>query len=405
MARGKTRVAIVHHWLVTLGGGERVLEAIASLFPDADIFTLIADPACIPASLRGRRIEQSFLARIPAAHRFHRQLLPFYPLAVEQLDLRGYDLVISSDAGPMKGVLLEPDAVHICYCHAPMRYLWTHYHDYRGTLAPLTRWFFSAAAHYVRAWDFAAAQRVTMFAANSQNVANRIRQCYAQPSTVLYPPIHTARGRLESTGNSYLAVGRLVSYKRFDLLIAACNHLKRKLRIIGSGPEDRALRAQAGPYVEFLGQVSDEVLWEEYAQCRALLFAAEEDFGMTPIEAQACGRPVIAYGRGGAVESILGAGPQRQPERSTGIFFREQTELAVSRAILEFERQEDDFDPIFIQSWAKRFDQSHFLQGFRNLVETAVAGHEHEPTDHRSAVSLEPQKTTVAVAAGARLRR
>jgi glycosyltransferase involved in cell wall biosynthesis len=394
MSGGKTRVAIVHHWLVTLGGGERVLEAIASLFPGADIFTLIADPACIPAGLHGHPIRQSFLARIPAARRFHRQLLPLYPLAVEQLDLRGYDLVISSDAGPMKGVLLAPDAVHICYCHAPMRYLWTHYHDYRTTLAPLARWFFSVAAHYVRAWDFAAAQRVTVFAANSQNVANRIQQYYARPSTVLYPPINTVRGRRQTPGNGYLAVGRLVSYKRFDLLIAACSRLKRRLRIIGSGPEERALRAQAGPYVEFLGQVSDEVLWDEYAQCRALLFAAEEDFGMAPIEAQACGRPVIAYGRGGATESILGTSAQRQPGRSTGILFREQTELAMSRAMLEFERQEDAFDPIFIQSWARHFDQSHFLQGFRNLVENAVEAHEQGSSGPRS-----------AVAAGARLRR
>jgi glycosyltransferase involved in cell wall biosynthesis len=363
----KTRVAIVHHWLVTFGGGERVLEAIASLFPDADIFTLLADPQCIPASLQGRRIEESFLAKLPGARRFHRHLMPLYPLAVEHLDLRGYDLVISSDAGPMKGVLVSPDAVHICYCHAPMRYLWTLYHEYHRELSRPAKLLFPLAAHYLRAWDFAAAQRVTVFAANSLNVAKSIRQYYARPSTVLYPPIHMASARLEQPGDSYLTVGRLVKYKRIDLLIAACNRLKRKLRIIGSGPEERLLRSQAGPTIEFLGQVSDEILWKEYARCRALLFAAEEDFGMTPLEAQACGRPVIAYGRGGALETILTTSKQ-----NTGSFFREQTESAVSRGILEFERQEHTFDPGFIRSWAQRFEPNRFLQGMRSLVDNAV---------------------------------
>jgi glycosyltransferase involved in cell wall biosynthesis len=240
-----------------------------------------------------------------------------------------------------------------------------------------------------------------VFAANSRNVSNAIRQYYARPSTVLYPPINTAAARFEQPGDSYLAVGRLVSYKRMDLIIASCNRLKRKLRIIGSGPEERGLRAQAGPHVEFLGQVSDEVLWSEYARCRALLFAAEEDFGMTPIEAQACGRPVIAYGRGGALESILSASSQKQAGRITGSFFHEQTETAISRAILEFERQEHTFDPVFIQNWAKRFDQSHFVQGFRNLVETAMAVCEQRAGEARCVTT--PQTTGIAV--GSRLRR
>ncbi|MGC2400218.1 MAG: glycosyltransferase [Acidobacteriaceae bacterium] len=397
------RVAIVHHWLVTLGGGERVLEAIASLFPDADIFTLIADPACIPEGLKGRRIQQSLLARIPGARRLHRHFLPLFPLAVEQLDMRGYDLVITSDAGPMKGVLVTPGTVHVCYCHAPMRYLWSQYHDYRDDLPRFARHLFSMTAHYVRAWDFAAAQRVTVFAANSRNVAGCIRQYYARPSTVLYPPISTASARFERIGDSYLTVGRLVKYKRLDLLIASCNRLGRKLRIIGSGPEERSLRAQAGPCVEFLGQVSDEALWSEYARCRALLFAAEEDFGMAPVEAQACGRPVIAFGRGGALESVASANPGRPAGRSTGVFFREQTEAAVCRAILEFERHEHAFDPIFISDWAKRFDYAHFLKDFRALVSRAMAARELAPPDSHFAPQSKPP--TPAVAGGSRLRR
>jgi len=368
------RVAIVHHWLVTQGGGERVLEALASMFPDADIFTLTADPKSIPESLRGRHITQSFLGRIPWHGRFHRHFLPLYPLAVEQLDLRGYDLVITSDAGPMKGVLVAPGALHICYCHAPMRYIWNQYHEYRDRLSGLAKYAFSASAHYVRAWDFAAAQRVSLFAANSINVADRIRHYYLRPSLVLYPPVDTSYARLEpSVDDSYLAVGRLVAYKRMDLLIAACNRLGRRLRIIGAGPEERRLRALAGKSIEFLGYVDNEVLWSEYARCRALLFAAEEDFGMAPVEAQACGRPVIAYGKGGALESIASERRMVAQGCATGLFFHEQTVGAVCDTILDFEKAELDFDPVFISDWAKRFDSAYFVEGFRELVSVAMA--------------------------------
>lgn len=367
------RVAIVHHWLVTQGGGERVLEALASLYPDADIFTLLATPGRIPASLRQRRITQSFLAHIPGSQRLHRHLLPLYPLAVEQLDLRGYDLVISSDAGPMKGVILAPGAVHVCYCHAPMRYLWNQYHEYRDSLGWPWRAAFSLSAHYVRAWDFAAAQRVTLFVANSVNVSLRIRQYYARPSVVLYPPVGTTQGAIaKDRSDSYLAVGRLVSYKRMDLVIAACNRLRRPLRIVGSGPEERALRALAGPTIKFLGQVSDQTLWQEYGRCRAFLFAAEEDFGIAPLEAQACGRPVIAYGKGGALETVLAANEADEGGCATGVFFQEQSERALCDAILEFEQREDEFAPEFIRTWATQFDAERFSEGFRELVNGAM---------------------------------
>ena len=375
------RVAIVHHWLVTQGGGERVLETLASMFPDADIFTLTADPKSIPESLRGRHITQSFLGRIPWHGRFHRHFLPLYPLAVEQLDLRGYDLVITSDAGPMKGVLVAPGALHICYCHAPMRYIWNQYHEYRDRLSGLAKYAFSASAHYVRAWDFAAAQRVSLFAANSVNVADRIRHYYLRPSLVLYPPVDTSYARLEpSVDDSYLAVGRLVAYKRMDLLIAACNRLGRRLRIIGAGPEERRLRALAGKSIEFLGYVDNEVLWSEYARCRALLFAAEEDFGMAPVEAQACGRPVIAYGKGGALESIASERRMVAQGCATGLFFHEQTVGAVCDTILDFEKAELDFDPVFISDWAKRFDSAYFVEGFRELVSVAMASRDRHST-------------------------
>jgi glycosyltransferase involved in cell wall biosynthesis len=373
------RVAIVHHWLVTKGGGERVLEALSSMFPDADIFTLIADPRSIPPSLQSHRITESFLARIPWSSRFHRYLMPFYPMAVEQLDLRGYGLVLTSDAGPMKGVILAPGTLHICYCHSPMRYIWSHYHESRKGLSGLAKVVFSLSAHYVRTWDFAAAQRVTLFAANSENVSARIRQYYSRPSVVLYPPIDTSLARLEAeVDDNYLAVGRLVSYKRFDLVIAACNRLGRRLRIIGVGPEESKLRALAGRSIEFLGQVENEVLWTEYARCRALLFAAEEDFGMAPVEAQACGRPVIAYGKGGALESVIAESGAGSHARATGVFFHEQTVTSLCEAIVDFERREQEFDPVFISDWAKRFDSVYFVDGFRELVNNAMASSEHD---------------------------
>ena len=372
-------MAIVHHWLVTQGGGERVLEAMASMFPGADIFTLVADPPSVPASLRDRRITQSFLARIPWSHKLHRHLLPLYPMAVEQLDLRDYDLVITSDAGPMKGVLVAPKAVHICYCHAPMRYIWNQYHDYRNELSGLAKYAFGLSAHYVRAWDFAAAQRVSLFVANSVNVSHRIRQYYSRPSLVLYPPVDTSFARLATAvDDSYLAVGRLVAYKRLDLLIAACNRLGRRLRIIGIGPEERNLRALAGPSIEFLGRVENEVLWSEYARCRALLFAAEEDFGMVPVEAQACGRPVVAYGKGGALESVAEGREMTLRGYATGVFFHEQTVAAVCGAVLDFEQREQEFDPAVISEWAKRFDSAYFVDSFRELVDVAMASRERD---------------------------
>ncbi len=382
------RVAIVHHWLVTQGGGERVLEALASLYPAADIFTLLAVPGRIPASLQHRQITQSFLAWIPGSRRLHRHLLPLYPLAVEQLDLRGYDLVISSDAGPMKGVILAPGAVHICYCHAPMRYLWNQFHEYREELGWPLRAAFSLSAHYVRSWDFAAAQRVTLFVANSANVSRRIRQYYARSSVVLYPPVETAQGTIaEDPGSSYLAVGRLVSYKRMDLVIAACNRLRRPLRIIGSGPEERGLRAMAGPTIKFLGQVPDTTLWQEYRRCRAFLFAAEEDFGIAPLEAQACGRPVVAFGKGGALESVLPVNEAGVKGSATGVFFLEQSERALCDAILEFEQKEDEFASEFIRTWATRFNAERFSQGFRELANGAMKSRQRIAVDGYSSVA------------------
>jgi glycosyltransferase involved in cell wall biosynthesis len=361
------------------------------MFPEADIFTLVASEEHIPRSLHHRQITQSFLSRLPFASRIYRYLLPLYPLAVEHFDLREYDLVISSDAGPMKGVIVAPHSIHICYCHSPMRYLWNNYLEYREQLTGIAKYAFSLSAHYVRTWDFSAARRVTRFIANSENVKARIRRYYARDSVVLYPPIDTSLGAIaDKSDDSYLAVGRMVPYKRLDLVIEACNRLQRKLRVIGSGPEENKLRAIAGPSIEFLGQVDNPTLWREYARCRALLFAAEEDFGMVPVEAQACGRPVITYGKGGTLESIAHGDRVDECGLATGILFEQQSIRSISNAILDFERREWQFDPPTIRKWALRFDSTLFTQRFRGIVQQALTlGDEpHRGIDHKFNTSL-----------------
>jgi glycosyltransferase involved in cell wall biosynthesis len=357
------RVAILHHWFVTRGGGERVAECIASLFPGADLISLLSSPVGLPESLKHRKLTTSYLQNIPGAANHHRQFLPLYPSAVERLDVREYDLIVSSDSGPIKGVLKREDATHLCYCHSPMRYLWDAYDQYRNQMQGPTRLAFTLTAKYVRDWDALAARRVTAFAANSNYVAERISRYYGRDSTVIHPPIDLQRARILEPQDHYLAAGRLVFYKRTDLLIAACNRLNRPLRIAGTGPEEARLRKLAGPTITFLGELSDEDLWNEYARARALLFAADEDFGMVPLEAQACGRPVIAYGAGGSLETIDAYGAQ-----PTGVYFPSQSEDALVAAIEHFESIESSFSPTAIQKHAGHFATPVFLRQLRDFV-------------------------------------
>jgi glycosyltransferase involved in cell wall biosynthesis len=373
------RIAIVHHWFVTRGGGERVAEVLGSLYPEADLFTLVTDASQMPQGLAGRRTTTSFLQSVPGAKRIHRYLLPLYPFAVEQLDLSAYDLVLTSDSGPMKGVITNPSAIHICYCHSPMRYLWDSYHAYAAQLSPLNRFMFSIAAHYVRNWDYQAAQRVTHFIANSEYVARRISHYYGRASTVIHPPIDTERAFIAGDPEDYyLAVGRLVPYKRTEILIEACNRLGRHLRIVGDGPEMKRLRSVAGPTIHFLGEISSSRLWRTYAHCRALLFAADEDFGMVSLEAQACGRPVVAYGKGGSLETVRGYPDRtgRHPVRendATGMFFYSQTADAVAAAILRLEAVESELSARAIQEHARRFDTCIFIEKMRQFVSEVLA--------------------------------
>lgn len=369
------KVAIVHYWFVRQRGGERVVEAIADLFPQAEIFAVVANPNAISTRLQTRGIHTSFLQKIPGSIRWHRYFVPLYPFVLEQFDFSDYDLVISSESGPAKGVITGTNTLHICYCHTPMRYLWDAYHAYRSSsgFGWLTKPFFSLAAHYLRLWDTASASRVDHFVANSETVAARIRKHYRRDATVIFPPVSTRKCKLgNSVGEHYLVVSYLADYKRVDLAIEACNRLKRKLRIIGEGEQLRHLRSIAGSTIEFLGAVSDDQVRQELSQCRALLFPGEEDFGIVPVEAMASGRPVIAFAKGGATETIVGASSRNSPECSTGIFFHQQTPEALIEAIRKFESVDKRFVPTFVRSHAEKFDLERFNFEFGSYIDARL---------------------------------
>ncbi len=370
------RVAIVHYWFLGHGGGERVVEVLAEMFPQADLYCLLADPSTMTPRLRAHRLTTSFLQRIPGSRRWYRHLLALHPFALEQLDLSGYDLILSSESGPAKGVISRANACHICYCHSPMRYLWDLYPDYRRGLRGLVKTSFSLTAHYLRIWDVASAARVDHFVANSENVALRIRKHYRREASVIYPPVDVSAGYIsDHVDDYYLVVSRLIHYKRVDLAIQACKQLKRPLRIVGDGDQYKRLRQLAGPTVTFLGRLDDQTVRENYARCRALLFPAEEDFGIVPVEAQSYGRPVIAYGRGGALETVIGSLPSGSvvPESSSGVFFPEQTPESLAEAIVGLESMEKGFSPEFIRSSVKRFDRARFKSEMWDFIDERLA--------------------------------
>jgi glycosyltransferase involved in cell wall biosynthesis len=380
----EARVAIVHYWFFGHAGGEQVTEALAEMFPQADLFCLAADPEMMSPRLRKHKLTTSFLQRIPGARRWYKQLLPLHPLALEQLDLSDYDLIISSESGPAKGIISHSDTCHICYCLSPMRYLWDLYHEYRRGCRTLRRGAFSLVAHYMRMWDLASAARVDYFAAISQTVASRIHKHYHRDAQVIYPPVDVQAGYIsEQIKDYYLVVSRLVDYKRIDLAITVCNQMSRHLRIIGEGEEYKRLRQLAGPTIEFLGWVDDEEVHESYAHCRALLFPGEEDFGIVPVEAQSFGRPVIAYRRGGAVETVMGLSTEVpfRPEVATGIFFSHQTPESMAGAIRLFESLEPQFSPSFIRSSVDRFNGTRFRSEMHRFINDRMAEHSitHSP--------------------------
>ena len=345
------RVALVHDYLNQSGGAEKVVEVFAEMFPGAPLYTSVYDRDRMPGVWRTLDVRTSFMQRISPRLIIAKALVPLYPSAFELFDLRGYDLVLSSTTAFAKGVITRPETCHVCYCNNPTRFFWM-YHDYfeherfPAALHALFPWVMSV----LRTWDYVAAQRVDYFVAGSANAARRIAKYYRRDSEIVQPPIDAQHFQIcDQVGDYFLAVARLQSYKRIDLAIEACNRLGLPLHVIGDGPHRARLRALAGPTVTFLGRASDEEVRQEMAHCRALIFPGEEDFGLTPLEVQACGRPVIAYGVGGALETVK--------EGLTGVFFHEPSVEALVQVLRSFR---DTYDPQALREHALGFDKEIF---------------------------------------------
>ena len=362
------RVALVHDWLVSMRGGERVLEALCELFPDATLHTLVHVPGSCSPTIERMEIVTSFLDRLPASRRHHRALWPLFAHAIESFDFTGYDLVLSSSSCVAKGVVTPARAPHVCYCHTPMRYVWELFPDYfgEGRAGPLTRLAASAIAPFWRVWDESSARRVDHFIANSRNVARRIERRYGRPALVIPPPVEVARFTprpLDELGDYFLMVTAFVPYKRVDLAIEAFARSGRPLKIVGHGPERARLErlARGHANIEFLAGCSEAEVARLYERCQALVFPGEEDAGITPLEAQAAGRPVIAFGQGGALETVNGLDEaQAQGAAPTGIFFAEQSAASLARALERFDESFRRFDPEAARAQAARFDKPRF---------------------------------------------
>lgn len=358
------RVALVHDHLIQHGGAERVLSALQAIFPDAPTYTLFYDADAMKADFGHKTIRTSFLQKVPGGKRFFRYLLPLMPVATEHYDLSNFDVIISSASAFAKGVVTPTDAVHISYCHTPTRYLWSDSQSYVEELnAPrIVKWALPPFLSLLRLWDKAAADRTDLFIANSKTVQNRISKYYRRESQVIHPPVDVARFFVStSPKNYYLAGGRLVSYKRFDLVVQAFTKLGLPIKIFGSGPAEESLRKIAGPNVEFLGRVSDDERSRLFADAIAFINPQEEDFGLTVVEAMAAGRPVIAYKKGGATETVV--------EGLTGTFFTEQTADALTETVKNF--AVNKFEPAKIRAHAETFSTERFRKELLAFVENA----------------------------------
>ncbi len=374
--------ALVHDWLTGMRGGEKCLKVLCGILPRADLFTLLHIRGAADPAIEARAPRSSFLQAFPGVGRYYRYLLPLFPLAAEGFDLTAYPLIVSISHCAAKGVIPGPGSRHICYCLTPMRYVWDQYPHYFGRGGPrwapgiLTR----LVAHYLRLWDVAASDRVDDFVAISRFVAERIRAYYRRDAQVIYPPVEWSDFEALSSPakDYYLFVSANAPYKRLDIVLDAFRRLDRPLKIAGRAPAGAAERARRVGVrnVDWLGWKTDEELRALYANCRALLFPGTEDFGLVPVEAQASGRPVIAYGKGGALESIRGISVEAArrtdrtswPEGQTGIFFQSPTGKALAEAIACFESVEDRFDPPSIREWARRFDRPAFEDHWKRLL-------------------------------------
>jgi len=358
------KTAIVHYWLVSMRGGEKVLEALLEMFPDADIFTHVYNPKAVSPLIKEKRVFTSRISRLPFAGKLYRLYMPLMPNALMDLNLQDYDLVISSESGPAKGIVPNPNAYHLCYCHTPMRYLWDMYHDYfRGT-NPFVKFFMKRIIPSLRIWDAVSANLVDCFVANSAYVAKRIRRYYNREAAVVYPPVDVGKflSVERKPADYYLFFGQLTGYKRADLAIEACIQSGRKLVVAGSGARNKDIKkiVKTG-LVTFKGRVSDEEAQELYASAKALLFPGIEDFGIIPVEAQAAGCPVIAYGKGGVLDTVK--------EGATGIFFDEQTPASLIKALDLFESREKLFcDRSPFTAHVEQFSREVFIEQIQRII-------------------------------------
>lgn len=372
------KIAIVHDWLVNYAGSERVLEQMLLCCPNADVFSLVDFvPLTERHFLGGRNIKTSFLQRLPFARNHFRNYLPLMPLAIEQFDLSGYDVVITSSHAVAKGVITGPHQLHLCMCYSPVRYAWDLQHQYlheagltHGLKSMFVRW----QLHKLRIWDHRTSNGVEQFIAISKFIAKRIQKVYRRDSTVIYPPVDTNAFDLQDIKEDfYLTASRMVPYKRMDLIVEAFSAMPDKtLVVIGTGPEFNKIRAKAGPNIKLMGHQPFSSLRDHMRRAKAFVFAAEEDFGIAPLEAQACGTPVIAFGKGGALETIVEHG---EFPGATGIFFREQTSASLTDAIRRFESLGSAFDPQACRANAQRFSIEAFQQNFKRFLDEQIKLH------------------------------
>jgi glycosyltransferase involved in cell wall biosynthesis len=365
---GNPKIALVHDWLTSMRGGSKVLEAFCKLFPSADLFTLLHFPGTVSELIEDRKLFTSFINRLPFLEKHYRNYLPLFPTAIELFSFKEYDIIISSSHCVAKGVRTPPGTLHISYLHTPMRYVWDMYEEYFGEekLGVFSRKLIPLISNYLRIWDVSSSNRVDYFIANSRHVAKRIWKYYRREATVIYPPVDTTLFNLGNRiDNYYLIVSALVPYKKIELAIKVFQKNGKRLLIIGEGPERENLQKKASKNIEFMDWQPHNKLAEYYSGCRALIFPGEEDFGIVPVEAQCCGKPVIAYGRGGALETIIGYDGSNQG-KCTGIFFNEQSISSLDHGLNQFESI--DWNGSFIHHHAQKFNETRFLTESENFI-------------------------------------
>ncbi|MFT8316336.1 MAG: glycosyltransferase family 4 protein [Clostridium sp.] len=355
------KVALVHDWLTNMGGAERVVINFKEIYKDSPIYTTLYNPEKLDDELKNTDVRTSFLQNEKNLKKGHQSLLPFMPMAFESFDLNEYDVVLSSSSSCAKGVVTNPNSMHVCYCHTPMRYSWEFYYEYANNwdMKKIKKNMLKYFINYIRVWDNVSSNRVDYFIANSQNVARRIWKHYRRESVVIHPPVRCKLFNISDIDEDYfLILSRLVPYKKVDLAVKAFNELGLPLVVIGDGVERQKLESMAKDNIKFLGRQPDSVIKEYYSKCRAFLFPGDEDFGITPLEAQASGRPVIAFGKGGALETVV--------ENESGVFFEKQTVESLKYAVKKFENIK--FDKQIIRKHAEEFDEDIFKQKINNFI-------------------------------------